>query len=99
MAAGHSPRGRLWLAVRVTPLPRHRLAQPAVCHHADGVCAQIARSESGRGTNMAAEQGMGTGRVPGLNTERIYSTTVPAEELAQALADHFRAQGFEAQVF
>ena len=50
---------------------------------------------------MAAEQGrdMGTGRVPGLNTERIYSTTVPAEELAQALADHFRGQGFEAQVF
>ena len=50
---------------------------------------------------MAAEQGrdMGTGRVPGLNTERIYSTTVPAEELAQALADHFRQQGFEAQVF
>ena len=48
---------------------------------------------------MAAEKGMGTGRVPGLNTERIYSTTVPAEELAQALADHFRAQGFEAQVF
>jgi hypothetical protein len=50
---------------------------------------------------MAAEQGrdMGTGRVPGLNTERIYTTTIPAEELAQALADHFRAQGFEAQVF
>jgi len=48
---------------------------------------------------MAEEQGMGTGRVPGLNTERIYTTTVPAEELAQALADHFRAQGFEAQVF
>ena len=48
---------------------------------------------------MGAEQGMGTGRVPGLNTERIYTTTVPAEELAQALADHFRAQGFEAQVF
>ena len=50
---------------------------------------------------MAAEQGrdMGTGRVPGLNTERIYTTTVPADELAQALADYFRAQGFEAQVF
>ena len=50
---------------------------------------------------MAAEQGkdMGTGRVPGLNTERIYSTTVPAEELARALADHLRAQEFEAQVF
>jgi hypothetical protein len=50
---------------------------------------------------MAAEQGkgMGTGRVPGINTERIYTTTIPAEELAQALADHFRTQGFEAQVF
>src|SRR5512142_2384461 len=50
---------------------------------------------------MAAEQGgdMGTGRVPGLNIERIYTTTVPVEELAQALADHFQAQGFEAQVF
>ena len=50
---------------------------------------------------MSADQGkgMGTGRVPGLNTERIYTTTVPASELAQALADHFRAQGFEAQVF
>ena len=50
---------------------------------------------------MAAEQdgGIGTGRVPGLNTERVYTTTVPAEELARALADHFRAQGFEAQVF
>src|SRR5437899_12853026 len=50
---------------------------------------------------MAAEQGKDTrtGRVPGLNVERIYSTTVPADELARALADHFRAQGFEAQVF
>jgi hypothetical protein len=42
---------------------------------------------------------MGTGRVPGLNTERIYTTTISAQELAQALADHFRAQGFEAQAF
>jgi hypothetical protein len=42
---------------------------------------------------------MGTGRVAGLNTERIYATTIAAEELAQALADHFRRQGFEAQVF
>ena len=50
---------------------------------------------------MDAEQGkdMRTGGVPALNIERIYSTTVPADELAQALADHFRAQGFEAQVF
>jgi len=50
---------------------------------------------------MAAEQGKdtGTGRIPGLNIERVYTTTVPAEELARALADHFRAQGFEAQVF
>ena len=50
---------------------------------------------------MAAEQGKGarTGRAPGLNVERVYTTTVPADELARALADHFRAQEFEAQVF
>jgi hypothetical protein len=50
---------------------------------------------------MAAEQGKGTpaDKVPALNTERIYSTTVPADELAQALAGHFRAQEFETQVF
>src|SRR5262245_5751915 len=49
---------------------------------------------------MAAEQGKDTraGRVPGLNVEGVYTTT-SAEELAQALAGHFRAQGFEAQVF
>jgi hypothetical protein len=34
-----------------------------------------------------------------MNIERIYRTTVPADELAQALADHLRAQDFEAQVF
>ena len=47
---------------------------------------------------MAAEQGKGTGawRDAGLNFERIYRTTVPAEELAQALADHVRAREFEA---
>jgi hypothetical protein len=50
---------------------------------------------------MAAEQGKDTlaGPVPALNIERIYSTTVPADELARALADHFRAQEFETQVF
>ena len=50
---------------------------------------------------MDAEKGkdLRTGGVPALNIERIYSTTVPADELAQALADHFRAQEFEAQVF
>jgi hypothetical protein len=50
---------------------------------------------------MTAEQGRGTGagRAAALNVERIYRTTVPAEELAQALADHFRAQEFEAQVY
>jgi hypothetical protein len=34
-----------------------------------------------------------------LNFERIFSTTVPAEEVARALADHFRMQEFEAQVY
>jgi hypothetical protein len=50
---------------------------------------------------MTADQGKGTeaGRAPALNVERIYRTTIPAEELARALADHFRAQDFEVQVF
>ena len=41
------------------------------------------------GTEMTEVQGRGRGA---LNVERIYSTTVPAEELARMLADHFRAQ-------
>jgi hypothetical protein len=45
---------------------------------------------------MAETQGRGTGA---LNIERIYSTTVSAEELARTLADHFRAQEFETQVY
>ena len=41
---------------------------------------------------MAEEQGRTTGAGrPALNIERIYSTTVTAEEIARALADHFRA--------
>ena len=50
---------------------------------------------------MVAEQGKDTlvGPVPALNIERVYTTAVPADELAQALADHFRAQEFQAQVF
>src|SRR5262252_9203121 len=50
---------------------------------------------------MATEQGTDTpaGKVPALNIERIYTTTVPADELARALADHFGAQEFETQVF
>jgi hypothetical protein len=49
---------------------------------------------------MAAKQGKATPADPAsaLNTERIYSTTVPADDLARALADHFRAQEFEVQV-
>jgi hypothetical protein len=48
---------------------------------------------------MADEQGgSGAGR-PALNIERIYVTNVSAEELARTLADHFRAQEFEAQVY
>ena len=43
---------------------------------------------------MTAVQGKDTrvGGLPAMNMERIYSTTVPADELAEALADHFRAQ-------
>ena len=49
---------------------------------------------------MAEEQGRATGDArAALNIERIYRTTVTAEEIAQALADHFRAQEFEAQVY
>jgi hypothetical protein len=53
------------------------------------------------GKKMTAVQGKDTsvGGVPAMNIERIYSTTVPADELARALAGHFRAQKFEAQVF
>ena len=53
------------------------------------------------GKKVTAVQGKDrpAGGVPVLNTERIYSTTVPADELARALADHFRAQEFETQVF
>ena len=45
---------------------------------------------------MADGQSKGTGS---LNFERIYSTTVSADEVAGALADHFRAQEFEAQAY
>jgi hypothetical protein len=49
---------------------------------------------------MSEGQGRATGAArPALNIERIYQTTVPAEELARALADHFRAQEFETQVY
>jgi len=50
---------------------------------------------------MTAVQGKDTpaGGVPALNIERVYRTTVPADELARALADHFRAQEFQTQVF
>jgi hypothetical protein len=50
---------------------------------------------------MTAVQGKDSpaGGVPALSIERVYSTTVPADELARALADHFRAQEFQAQVF
>ena len=53
------------------------------------------------GKKVTAVQGKDTpaNRVPALSIERIYSTTVSADELAQALADHFRAQQFETQVF
>jgi hypothetical protein len=34
-----------------------------------------------------------------MNVERVYQTTVPAAEVARAIADHFRMQDFETQVF
>jgi hypothetical protein len=49
---------------------------------------------------MTEVQGGGTAASrPALNYERIYGTTVSAEEVARALADHFRTQEFEAQVY
>jgi hypothetical protein len=49
---------------------------------------------------MTEDQGKGTGAGrAALNIERIYRTSVSAEELAQALADHFRGMEFEAQVY
>jgi citrate lyase alpha subunit len=49
---------------------------------------------------MAEAQGGGTAPSrPALNFERIYGTTVSADEVAQALAEHFRTQEFEAQVY
>lgn len=46
------------------------------------------------------EQARGTrASRPALNFERIYGTTVSADEVARALADHFRAQEFEVQVY
>jgi hypothetical protein len=64
------------------------------------VRARIAGSKGGGNENgCGAGERYKAGRVPGLNTERIYTTTIPAEELGRALADHFRAQGFETQVF
>ena len=53
------------------------------------------------GKNVTAVQGSDTPAdgVPTLNIERTYRTTVPADELARALAGHFRAQEFETQVF
>ena len=49
---------------------------------------------------MAEQQSGGTAPSrPALNFERIYGTTVSAEEVARALADHFRMQEFEVQVY
>src|SRR4029077_7675436 len=64
-------------------------------------CGHRLPAARAEGTNMAAEQGKETrtGQWPALNVERVYSTTIPADELAKAGADHFRAKEFETQVF
>ena len=53
------------------------------------------------GKKVTALQGKDTspGEVPVPVIERTYSTTVPADELAGELADHFHTQQFETQVF
>ncbi len=61
---------------------------------------RIARSESGGERKWPqSRQRNATGQWPALNVERVYSTTVPVDELAKALADHFRGKEFETQVF
>src|SRR5262245_4315708 len=100
---GHARSGasRMPRPVKILSDNLARTRPACVLHHTTpGMCVDCPEREW-RERKMAAEQdkGIGTGRVPGLNTERIYTTTVPASELAQALADHFRAQGFETQVF
>jgi hypothetical protein len=52
-----------------------------------------------RQKKMAEEQGRATGRPARAEHRAIYRTTVTAEEIARALADHFRTQEFEAQVY
>jgi len=81
-------------------LPRHRLDRPAFGLTLPRVCARTTRSESG-GNEHGRRAGQRHGDRPGAGTEyrADLQHTVPAEELAQALADHFRGQGFEAQVF
>ena len=74
---------------------------------AETVSVHSGHRETGRNrrermeTTMATEQVKDTagGKMPALNIERVYSTTVPAGELAQAIASHFRAKEFETQVF
>ena len=49
---------------------------------------------------MAEEQGRATGAGrPALNIDRVYENSVTADEIARVLADHFRAQEFEAQIY
>ena len=82
-----------------TAQSRHR--RPAsVPHDTPGCVRGLPGTKDERsGHDRRAGQEYGDRPGAGLNTERIYTTTIPADELAQALADHFRAQGFEAQVF
>jgi len=74
---------------------------PMSARQRGGTVGSWAEPARAKGTKMTADQGKDTRPpgVPALNIERIYSTTVPADDLARALADHFRAQEFEAQVF
>jgi hypothetical protein len=75
-------------------------AAPKQSPSAPGIWSRGGTGESG-GNEMAAEQGKETrtGQWPALNVERVYTTTVPADEFAKALADHFRGKEFETQVF
>ena len=79
---------------RTTAVAALALVKPAVDTLGELGPERDGANENGR----EQSRGTGAGR-PALNFERIYGTTVPAEEVARALADHFRMQDFEAQVY
>src|SRR5215212_6193674 len=79
-----------------TPSLGHLTAGAALAFQSLRSIASMDGPERERRERMTEVQGRSTGA---LNIERIYQTTVSADVLAKTLADHFRAQEFEAQVY